>query len=125
MRLKCICSDNHRLEVQVLYFCLAINCVHMYLFFFWFIIVALEMSENNMCSVFRDVDDVDWHLISQKLKLNHVLINDNCLRQTLRQWYSSTKGDPWTTWRKLSIVVQSEFGSKAGEELRQQAGVGA
>ena len=87
-------------------------------------IVAAEMSEGNMCSVFRDIYDVDWPLISQKLCLNQVYVNDNCLKHALKQWHKNMKGDPWTTWRKLAVIVGSVYGSKAGQDLRQLAGVG-
>ena len=39
-------------------------------------ILAAEMSESNMCSVFRDIDDVDWALIGQKLCPTQVLMSD-------------------------------------------------
>lgn len=92
--------------------------------FFLLEIVAVEMSEDNMCKVFRGVDDVDWPLISQKLCLTMTWINGNCLKYTLERWHKNMKGDPWTTWRKLAVVVGTVYGSKAGQELRQQAGVG-
>ena len=84
------------------------------------------MNESTMWAIFRDIKDVDWPLISQKLSLTLMWINDKCLRQTLKRWYDNNKKkDPWTTWRKLAVVVTSVYDSKAGQELRQQAGVGA
>lgn len=83
---------------------------------------ALEMSEKNLCQIFRDVDNIDWPLIGSKLHLAQ--FNGKCLRQTLKQWHKNTKGDPWIIWRKLAVVVASVYDSKAGQELRQQAGVG-
>ena len=88
-------------------------------------IVAAEISESNMCSVFRDIDDVDWALIGRKLCPTQVLMSDNCLKHALKRWHNNMKGNPWTTWRKLAVVVGSMYGSKAGQELRQLAGVGA
>ena len=88
-------------------------------------IVAAELSESNMCSVFRDIDDVDWALIGRKLFPTQMSINDNCLKHALKRWHNNMKGNPWTTWRKLAVVVGSIYGSKAGQELRQLAGVGA
>ena len=86
--------------------------------------VAAELSESNMCSVFRDIDDVNWALIGQKLCPTQVLINNNCLKQALKRWHNKMKGNPWTTWRNLAVIVGRMYGSKAGQELRQLAGVG-
>lgn len=88
-------------------------------------ISALEMNENNMSTLFRDIDDVSWSALSQKLQLNQMLINEHCLRHTLKQWYNNTKGDPWTIWRRLAVIVEGVYGSKQGQQLRQHAGVGA
>ena len=74
-----------------------------------------------MCSVFRDIDDVDWALLGQKL----CQMSDNCLKHALKRWHNNMKGDSWTTWRKLAVIVGSIYGSKAGQDLRQLAGVGA
>ena len=83
------------------------------------------MNEGNMSIFFSEVDEVNWHSISQNLHLKQEWINGSCLRHTLTKWHSSTKGDPWSTWRKLAIVAESVYGSHAGQKLRKLAGVGA
>ena len=95
-----------------------------YIHVLWFSeIVAAEMSESNMCSVFGDVNDVDWPLLSQKLCLTKEWIDAKCLKETLKRWHDK-KWNPWTTWRKLAVVAGSVYGSKVGQKLRQRAGVG-
>lgn len=96
------------------------QCLYFHIFF-----SAVEMNESSMGAVFRYIDDVNWPLIGQKLHLSPWQFNDKCLRQTLKQWHNKKKGDPWTTWRMLAVVAECLCGSKAGQELRKQAGVGA
>ena len=76
-----------------------------------------------MCDIFKDAGDVDWPLICRTLLLTQNLINQNCLRQTLKRWYNNG-GKPWSTWRKLAVVVENVYDSEAGQKLRQVAGVG-
>ena len=83
----------------------------------------MEINENNLCAVSQDVDKFEWPVIGQKLHIEQ--INDKCLQQTLKQWHSNIKGDPWTIWRKLAMIITRLYDSKTGQKLRQLAGVGA
>lgn len=82
------------------------------------------MTEYNLCTVFKDVDDVDWPLIGKKLGLTYVSIDNNCLKHTLWTWYNKNKAESWTTWRKLAKVLESIYGCETGNELKEEAGVG-
>jgi len=111
-----MCSCCHRPNIDVLFESFAF-C------YFQLDPLALQLSENNMYKLFKDAGDVDWLLICQALPLTQVWINSNCLRQTLKRWYNNT-GNPWSTWRKLAVVVENVYGSEAGQKLRLSAGVG-
>ena len=82
------------------------------------------MTTSNLCTVFRDVDDVEWPRICKNLHLTHASIDNNCLKHTLWIWYNNNKGEAWTTWRKLAIVIERIYGFQKGNQLKEQAGVG-
>ena len=92
--------------------------------FLIFQLVALEFSESNMCNIFRDVSQVNWPLLIKMLQLTEV-VDKNCLKHTLWIWHNNnTERKPWTTWRKLAVVVANVHGYEAGQELKEKAGVG-